>query len=401
MEQKKEFKRKKPNLKPKKKRGFSIKLKNANKMKVASVVLVVLLLVSIAAARVGGVTFSVFTDGFRTFIAKIGAGPGYPYSLSGINAVDLSVTNSDIVLLSDSEVRVIDSTAKEISNIQHNFDHPLMETSSGRILVYDIGGKSFKLHSKTRVLFENQTENIILTAALGHDGSVAVATKASGSESMLTVYDKKHSEAFKWACAKENIVSCDISPNGKFYVASVLGVDNGAVYSKVYIFDKKKTEAVASFEYPGSALTKVRFLGNDNIIVFGNNVCEIIKDNKTQSKIDVSVDTPSRLFVSDEGTAVLVLSKYAGTTQKVVKVIDKAGEEVFTTEVSGMVKSVSADGNYVSILTDSQIFIYDMKGEMTGRADVTSETVGTVVSSKRTYVFSSEGIVEYSSVELK
>lgn len=399
LEGKKNNKRKKTKKNTHKKSGFSISLKNANRIKIVSVILVILILVSIAAAKISGVTVTMASDGLRTVIAKVGSGAGFPYSLTGVSASDLSVTNSDLVLLDDASVRVIDSTAKEISDIQHSFDHPMLETASGRILLYDIGAKQFRVQSKTRVLFEKQTDYMILTAALGRDGSVAVATRADGAESMLTVYDKKHKEAFRWACAKEHIVSCDISDNGKMYAVAVLGVDNGSVYSKVYIFDKKKTEPYASFEYKDSALTAVKFLSNEKIMIFGNNICEIIDGKEVKEKIDVSVNTPSRLYVSDNNTAVLVLSKYSSTTQKIIKVYNKSGKEMFSAEITGIVKSVSTDGKYTAVLTDSQVCIYNMKGEITGKADITSDPIDVAVCSRRTYVFSSEGIFEYSSVK--
>lgn len=398
MGEKKNYKRK-PNKNNKKNSALAISLKTANKIKLISVILVILILVSIAAAQISGVTVSMASDGLRTFIAKIGSGGGFPYSLAGISASDISMSGSDLVLLDDSGVRVIDSTAKEISNIEHSFDHPVIETSSGRILLYDIGAKQFRVQSKTRTLFEKQTDYIILTAALGHDGSVAVATRAEGAESMLTVYDKNHKEAFRWACAKEHIVSCDISDDGKRFAVAVLGVNNGSVYSKVYVFDKKKTEVYASFEYNDSAITKVRFLSNNRFIVFGNNVCEIIDGKTVSEKIDVSVNTPSRLFVSDDNTAVLVLSKYSSTTQKTVTVYNKSGKEMFSTEVTGIVKAVSTDGKYTAVLTDSQVCIFNMKGEMTGKAEITSDPIDVGVCRGKTYVFASEGIFEYSSVK--
>lgn len=396
--EKKNYKRKlKKNTK--KNNGFEISLKTANKIKLISVILVILILISIAAAQISGVTVSMASEGLRTFIAKIGSGSGFPYSLAGISASDISMSGSDLVLLDDVSVRVLDSTAKEISDIQHSFDHPVIETSSGRILLYDIGDKQFRVQSKTRILFEKQTDYMILTATLGYDGSVAVATRAEGSESMLTVYDKNHKEAFRWACAKEHIVSCDISDNGKRFAVAVLGVNNGSVYSKVYVFDKKKTEPYASFEYNDSALTKVKFLSNDKFMIFGNNVCEIIDGKTVSEKINVSINTPSRLFVSDNNTAVLVLSKYSSTTQKIVTVYNKSGKEMFSTEVTGIVKAVSTDGKYTAVLTDSQVCIFNMKGEMTGKAEITSDPIDVGVCRGKTYVFASEGIFEYSSVK--
>lgn len=382
----------------KKRKKASISLKNAKTFKLLAIIFVVLLLIIIAAAQFGGVTFSTISDSVRTSLAGIGSGEGYPYSMNGIEISDAGMTNSDLVLVYDDTVKVLDSTAKELSNITHKYDHPVMSSNSGRILLYDEGGTTFRVQSKTRVLYEKELEHIIFTGAMGKDGSVAIATSASGAESMLTVYDKNEEEIFVWKCAKEHIISCDVSDNGKLFAVSVMGVDNGSVYSKVYIFNKKKTEAQASFEYKDSAVSSVQFLSNETLFVLGNNVCEIIKGDEVKEKVDVSVNTPSRLYISDNNTAVLVLSKYSSTTKKIIKVYNKSGTELFAQEIDGLVKSVSTDGKYVSVLTDDNVQIYNTKGEMVGSADVNTDAEEVIVSSRSTYVYSLDKIEKYSSV---
>ena len=388
----------KKNIQKKKSKKLTISLKNAKTLKLLAIILVVLLLVIIAAAQFGGVTFSTIGDSIRTSLAGIGSGEGYPYNINGVEVNGAGMTNSDLVLVHDDTVKVLDSTAKELSNLTHKYDHPVMSSNSGRILLYDEGGTTFRVQSKTRVLYEKELEHIIFTGAMGKNGSVAIATSANGAESMLTVYDDKEDEIFVWKCAKEHIVSCDVSDNGKLFAVSVMGVDNGSVYSKVYIFNKRKTEPQTTFEYKDSAISSVQFLSNETLFVLGNNVCEIIKDNEVKEKVDVSVNTPSRLHISDNNTAVLVLSKYSSTTKKIIKVYNKSGAELFTQEIDGLVKSVSTDGKYVAVLTDDNVQIYNTKGEMVGSADVNTDAEEVIVSSRNTYVYSLDKIQKYSSV---
>ena len=388
----------KKNTPKKKRKSLSISLKNAKTLKVIAIIFVILLLVIIAAAQFGGVTFSTIGDRVRTSLAGIGSGEGYPYSMNGVEITDAGMTNSDLVLVHDDTVKVLDSTAKELSNLSHKYDHPVMSSNSGRILLYDEGGTTFRVQSKTRVLYEKELENIIFTGAMGKNGSVAIATSANGAESMLTVYDDKEDEIFVWKCAKEHIVSCDVSDNGKLFAVSVMGVDNGSVYSKVYIFNKRGTEPQATFEYKDSAISSVQFLSNETLFVLGNNVCEIIKENEVKEYVDVSVNTPSRLHISDNNTAVLVLSKYSSTTKKIIKVYNKSGAELFTQEIDGLVKSVSTDGKYIAVLTDDNVQIYNTKGEMVGSADVNTDAEEVIVSSRSTYVYSLDKIQKYSSV---
>ena len=383
----------------KNKRNKEVSLRTAKTLKVIAVIAVVLLLIIIAAAQFGGVTFSTVGDYISAAVSSIGSGDGYPYSVSGVSVSNIGITNSDLVLVYDDSVKVLDSTAKELSSLSHSFDHPTADLNSGRILLYDLGGKDFRVQSKTRILYEKQLDYIILTGAMGKDGSAVIASRADGAESMLTVYDSRSREVFQWKCSKEHIVSCDISDNGKNYAVSVMGVQNGTVYSKVYIFNKKNTEPTSSFEYTDSAVSSVKFLSNDTLMVMGNNVCEIIENNAVKEKIDVSVNTPSRLFVSDTGTAVLVLSKYSSTTQKIVKVYDKSGAETYSCEIDGIVKSVSSDGRYTAVLTGSSVQIFNRKGEMSGSANVNGDAEIVAVSSRNTYVYSLDRIDKYSSVE--
>ena len=381
-----------------KKKSITISTKNAKTLKLLAVIFVVLLLIVLAAGQFGGVTFSTITDHIRTAVAGIGSGDGYPYRMNGIEIGDAGVTNSDLILVYDETVKVLDSTAKEISNIPHTYDHPIMSCNSGRALIYDIGAKRFRVQSKTRTLYEKELDYIILTGAMGKDGTVAIASRTSDAQSMLTVYASNEEEIYVWKCAKENIISCDVSDNGKLYAVSVLGVDNGSVYSKVYIFNKRDTEPKATFEYKDSAVSSVQFLSNETLFVFGNNICQVIKGEKVKENIDVSVNTPYKLYISDNNTAVVVLSKYSSTTQKIIKVYNKSGSELFTQEIDGLIKSVSTDGKYTAVLTDENVQIYNTKGKLTGSAVVNTDAEKVMVSGRNTYVYSADKIEQFSSV---
>ena len=96
-----------------------------------------------------------------------------------------------------------------------------------------------------------------------------------------------------------------------------------------------------------------------------------------------------------------MLSKYSSTTQKIIKVYNKSGTELFTKEIDGLVKSVSTDGKYIAVLTDSSVQIYNTKGEMTGFSNVNTDAEKVLVSGRNTYVYSSDMIDKYSSVEKK
>ena len=102
-------------------------------MKLLAIILVVLLLVIIAAAQFGGVTFSTIGDSIRTSLAGIGSGEGYPYSINGVEISGAGMTNSDLVLVYDDTVKVLDSTAKELSIYYVN---PTSKNRTNKVKIY-------------------------------------------------------------------------------------------------------------------------------------------------------------------------------------------------------------------------------------------------------------------------
>ncbi len=383
-----------------KKRNRSRLLKfNSRIFKIIAVIVVLVVLIVIAAAKVGNITIASVGDSVQASVSGLSSGDGYPYAIQNSDVSDMSITNSDIVLVYDDAVRIIDSTAKNISEISHSYSHPIVDCNSSRILLYDIGGKSFRLQSKTRVLYENTLDHMILTGAIGKDGSVAIASRTSGAESMLTVYDSRNREVFKWECSKEQIVACDVSDNGKTYACAVMSVDNGSIYSKLYLFKKNSSEAYASFEYTDSAIAKIDFLSNESLMVLGNDFCQVIKGNELKEDINVSINTPSMLYISENNTAMLVLSKYSSTTEKIVEVYDKAGNKLYDFDVNGIIKAISTDGKFATVLTDKNVLIYNRKGELCADYDVSSDASDVIVSSRYTYIYFADKIEQYSSIK--
>lgn len=180
----------------KEKLNLTVSAKSAKTLKLLAIILVVLLLIILAAGQFGGVTFSTISDQIRTSIAGFGSGDGYPYRMNGVEITDAGVTNSDLLLVYDDTVKVLDSTAKELSNLNHDYDHPVLSSNSGRALIFDEGAKKFRVQSKTKVLYEKELQYMILTGAMGKDGTVAIGSRTKDAQSMLTVYNTKAEEIF-------------------------------------------------------------------------------------------------------------------------------------------------------------------------------------------------------------
>ena len=160
-------------------------------------------------------------------------------------------------------------------------------------------------------------------------------------QSDLTVYNKNQRVIFSWKCAKENIVAIDISDNGKLVAVSVVGAENGELYSRVLIFDFSYEEAVSEFDFGSDIISGVNFLKGDTLLITGENVFSIVKNKTDKQDEDLSLNSLSRISVSDNNVVAAVLSKYGSSSAKILNVYNRNGEKLFTVDITSAVKSVS------------------------------------------------------------
>lgn len=367
-------------------------------LKAVSAVLVILILLFIAAYRFGGITFSSVGDYFSSVISGTKSGDGYPFSFDSLNVKAVNQIGSELLVVGDSSVVVLDSTARKVSNIQHTYASPVAYIKSGRALLMDIGSNSYEVMSKTKVLYEGKTDKKILTGAISKNGNIAVATRGSGSQSELKIYNGSQKEIFSWSCAKENIISVDISDNGKCAAVSVVGAENGELYSRVYIFDIGYSQPVGSFDYGTRIVSRVDFLQKDIIVASGEKTFSVITGKKDRKDEDLSLNSLSRIFVSDENTVAVVLSKYGSSASKIINVYSKKGELLFSKEINSTVKSISCDGSHVTVLTDLKLLTFDRKGETVGESDVPNDGIRCFTDGNLTYAYFTNSISSFKTV---
>ena len=391
-----EKKQKKPNKKSPKKaeksRDGFVKIAKA-----VCIILVVLMLLFVAADRFGNITFSSVGDYFSGVISGAKSGEGYPYYFESSTAENVEKINSDLLVLTDDSTFVLDATAKKLSELQHSYSVPLISSRNGRAVMFDVGGYSYRVQSKTKVLYEGTSEHKIITAAIGKDGSVALATRGDNSMSELTVYNKNQKEVFKWECAKEAIVAVDISDNGKRAAVSVLGAENGELYSKVIIFDFRYSEQISEYSYGSQTVSDVEFISSNKVLATGEEVFSIIDKTSKQDE-DLSLNKLSRVYTADNNMTVAVFSKYGSSSSKIIKAYSASGKLLFTADVNSNVRSVSCDGSYISVLTDRQLISFNKKGKTVGTHDVTSDGISCFTDGNNTYVLTTSAINCYKTV---
>ena len=356
------------------------------------VILAVLVLLFVAANRFGNITFSSIGDYFTGVLSGAKQGDGYPYYFESTTADDVKKINSDLLVLTSDSTFVLDATARKLSVLQHSYSAPIIDSCNGRAIMYDVGGLSYRVQSKTKVLYETQTEQKIITACVGRDGTVAVATRGESSATQLTVLNSNRKEVFKWDCAKDNIISVDISDNGKRVAVSVLGAENGELYSRVLMFDYKYNEPIYDINFGSRIVSSVEFVAGYKLLASGENVMCFIDKKGNRQDIDVSLNNLSRISVGENNVTAAVFSKYGSSSAKILRVYNNDGKEMFSTDINMAVRDISCEGRYISVLCDHQLINYNKNGKLVGNCEISSDGISCFTDGNNIYVLTTSSI---------
>ena len=389
-EQKKTVKKKKTK---KSKLNINLKPESFNKLiKVIITALAVFAVLFFAANKFGNVTFSSVGDYFNGLFSGVKKGDGYPYYFENVSPSDVAKINTDLLVIGEENYYVLDSTARKINNVSHAFSQPLADSSNGRAIIFDVGSYSYSIISKTKVFHDGQMQQKILTGCVGSDGTYAIATRGATSTSQLTVFNSSHQEIFKWDCSKENIVSIDISDNGKRAAISVIGAENGELYSKVIVFGFEYNEPLKEMPFGSQIVSKVEYVSGYKLLVSGEKVLSFIDSKYNRNDIDLTLNTLSRIYTGENNMTAVVLSKYGSSSSKILKVYNKNGKELFSNDLNFAIRAVSCEGSYISVLTDNQLLNYNKRGKNVGVTEISSDGVDCFTDGNMTYVLTTSSI---------
>lgn len=325
----------------------------------------------------------------------------FPLFIEGGADYQLKTLDDNVALVDDSHLLIYNNNGKIANSVQHTLANPIITTGNKKILLYDLGGKSFSLYSKYKNIYEKTTDDPILLARLGSNDTAAVVVKSDKYPSELMVYDATGKNIFNYRSVSRIIDVTFNSDNSGCYITTI-GADGGLIVSKMIYYrfdhidyDESGSPLPAWESEPLETLAlSVRLFGENNIIMFGDKLCAYFDLNGTLLKtyeyerdlVDYSSNSSigAMIFRNDERrTAELITinSETGAINEKSLDYevlnIQVSGDTVYMqtkngiescTETGTPISSVSLDTEYDDFLRlDSYIYLlgYDEVNRIT------------------------------------
>lgn len=314
-------------------------------------------------------------------------------NISSAGVKDIYPYPNGIILLKDNSVEYYSSSGKIISSNSHTYSSPAVAVNGKNVLLYDIGGKKFRIEKKSVSSGDTEVGSSIICATINKKGSYAYSLNSdSGYQSHFFVYSSNNKLLFEGQNA--DYVNClALSDSHSYCAAGILSTDNAKILSTVKLYSFSEDSAVYSVTFENTVVYKLTFGDKDSLLCYTNN--GLYKIDKTGAQSGVLSYTASEINLYDthcSGVGTVSTAVYGNENYIKVYAVSKKGELLYSKDFADTLTDLSVSRKYLSVLVDNTVYTYNVTGDVIGSAEFSSDCSEIVVSDGNIYVLGAEDI---------
>lgn len=293
--------------------------------------------------------------------ASVKIGNGYEVNLSGGTVNEVIPKNNHYFVLSSTDYKCFNNNGKDIFSYQHGFENPIIVNGSARTLLFNLSGTQYNIYNLNKKIYSGSTQKEILTADIARNGNFAVATLSDSYTSQVTVYNKNGTQIYEWFCSELIINNIALSSNGKKLAVSAISASGGKFFSKLFILEFNSATPTAVFEY-NDLLLNIEKVGNSGFACIFEKSCEFFNWHKFKNNYSSEEEI---LFSQTYNSNLMLITGRSGDKRlNYVKIFNKNGKITKEFVFEGVLDSVTLKGNYISFLSENNLFLYNLKGQL-------------------------------------
>ncbi len=290
----------------------------------------------------------------------------------------ISIPNDDIdyqfgkignnfIMLSDTHLYIYSSKGELKDTRQHDYSNSVLRTSNKRALIYESGGKNFKVENSRSTVYTKELKSNIIFARINEKGYVAVITTAEMYSCELTIYNERGEEIYNRGCVDRIQDLCFTTDNNGCVVATVDAL-GGQIVSKVMYLSFSNQDETWTTEPIETLCLDIQLTNDNNIFLFGDTKCAYYDMQGNQlggysyknDLISGYVDDgkSAMIFENEERrkTTMLLIQDYKTTPIEIV--------------VDNDIKKIYIEDNLIYVLRNNSLETYNFSGTLLATSEV-------------------------------
>lgn len=377
-----------------------------NKKKRKSIVLIVVAVVLVVAI----VLVVVFRDSIMKTYKRLSTSESEIIVNSGELAdgnFPIAITNDDIdyqfgsmgkyfVMLSDTHMYIYSLDGKLKDTRQHDYTSSILKYANNRALVYESGGKNFKVESPRSTVYSKTMDNSIVFARINDNGYVAVVTTAEMYSCELTIYNEYGDEVYQRGCV-DRIEDLSFTSDNNGCVLATVSALEGQIVTNIMYLNFSNQEETWTTDPIETLCLDIQLTEDGNIFLFGDTKCAYY-DMQGNQLGGYSYKNDLISGSCDNGKCAILFDneERRKTTMLLIKDVESSPIELV---VDNDIKKIYVEGNLVYVLKNDSLETYDFDGNLLATSEVSDVYKDFVKINDEIFLISYNNIdkIEYQS----
>lgn len=301
-------------------------------------------------------------ENITNLVSSLGTG-SYPISLSGLQTLDSRSTGLVYYILSDTGLTAYNKGGKEVYHRMCGYENPVLKTSATRALVYDQGGSELSVSNLKKVTNTYKSENSIICADIGRNGTYAVVTSSSEYASTVTVFNKNSKRLYTWNSAKEIINNICISDNGKSIAVSGVTVSSGKYVTHTYILSFDSADPVFTQDLEGKVTLYMKSAGRYFYTAASDGYVSFT--NWKSHKSSVIKKDYELAFCRNAGNKnIFVFNLLNNKNENIIVYTDNSGKILSEFKIEKTISDIEIYGSHIYCISDTRVSVYSKDGTL-------------------------------------
>ncbi len=266
-----------------------------------------------------------------------------------------------------SGFELLDSDGTAVTSMVMQMENPTAAGCDDYAVFYDLGGRRLAAAWFDGSVQEIDTEGDILSATVSEGGYLAVTTEQTGYRALVTVYDPKLEEVYKWYSSSAWVISAVVSPDSR----KLAVLSYTASGSEIRFFRLNDEDQIASFAVENTVLLDVHWFTSTKLCALSSE--QMLFFNASGEWENTYSFNGQYLvgYTFDGGNcAAVALSPYRAGTTATLAALSPNGDEMGTAGVQSEIVCLTASDLEIMVLCSDGAVLYNSslteKGRLNG-----------------------------------
>lgn len=340
------------------------------KIKVGSIILLIIIIITIIAFYIGNAQFRTFFD--RYILRKeIAENNVISIDISSIENPSIYAYDKYITILSKNKLETYSSSGKKEYEHEIAISDALYASNNRFLAVAQKNGQNLYLISESNLLWQAEIEGEIQKINVNKNGYVSVIISGSSYKTIIATYSPAGKELFKTYLSSTTAIDTSISNDNKYLSIAEINTSGTLIQSNIKIIsvEKAQSDPTNSVIYTYNEevdrlITNIEYQDkNKLLILYDNGINILYEENETNS---VSFQENKITFASINLTnySSYTIEKTTGlfntSTQVILKNTQTDKENIYTAE--GTIKDIKTCANKIALNLGSRVDFINTNG---------------------------------------